>query len=158
MTSSVYEKLYVNMKNSYTIVEGSETYSLGSYMTMKANAKEEVDNAMLPVIKSKGEARPMAAFFSYVNDKLTVKKEPVKDKTIRAFPFRTSLASLVCALLVCALILSYGVFTFDSSSDMPSTVEAGDVPAQSVETIDDQIIDVNSELNGYSGISTGKMK
>ena len=41
MTSNVYETLYNNMKKRFTVVSGENEYTLGGYMMMKANEKQE---------------------------------------------------------------------------------------------------------------------
>ena len=51
--------------------------------------------------------RAVANVVSYINDKLTIKEPPVKDKTIRAFPFRASASALLSAVVACAFMLSF---------------------------------------------------
>ena len=122
---NAYETLYNNMKRKFTVTSDNSEYTLGDYMLMKANARKE--NTSLPVARTSGaENRSVAAIFSYVNEKLTVKKAPAKDKTIRAFPFRTSAAALLSAVVACALIFSYGIFTLRSAGNVPTTVDAGE--------------------------------
>lgn len=116
--NNAYEKLYNDMKNQFTVMSNDCKYTLGDYMSMKADAKD----AKLPAVNT-ADTR-IAAVFSYVNDKLTVKKAPVKDRTLRAFPFRTSAASLLSAMVACALIFSYGIFTVRDNN--AATVEAGE--------------------------------
>ena len=108
MTSqNAYESLYNSMKNGLTVVSRDGEYSLGDYMLMKAAKHKE--STTLPVAASdSGEQHAISAFFSYVNDKLTIKAPPAKDKTIRRFPFRTSLSAVLSALVACTLVLSYG--------------------------------------------------
>ena len=103
-----YQDLYENLKNRFTVESDGHDYSLGDYMLMKACKKK--NEASLPVIQrsyaTKGE-RAVALFVDYVNQKLTIKKPPVKDKTIRAFPFRTSLSALLTSVVACSFILSF---------------------------------------------------
>ena len=105
-----YDKLYENMKNRLTVVNEDSEYTLGEYMSMKADLKKT--EAMLPVAErssaGKGE-RAVAMLISYVNDKLTVKEPPVKDKTIRAFPFRASASAFLSAVVACTFMLSFAV-------------------------------------------------
>ena len=129
---NAYEKLYINMKNKFTVVNDNCEYTLGEYMTMKADAKENKSN--LPAVQSKNDTRSISAIFSYVNDKLTVKKAPAKDKTMRRFPLRTALASFFSAAVACAFIFSFGLFAMNSASSMPSTVEADE--SNVVESVD----------------------
>ena len=97
MTStSAYETLYNNMKKHFTVISDNNEYTLGEYMSMKADIKKE-STSNLPAVRSTViDTHSVAAIFSYVNEKLTVKKAPVKDKTMRAFPFRTSMAAALC--------------------------------------------------------------
>jgi len=109
-TYNNYDILYENMKNRFTVVNDNEEYTLGDYMLMKAGKKKE--EAKLPVAQrssaSKGE-RAVAMLISYVNDKLTVKTPPVKDKTIRSFPFRASASAFLSAAVTCMFMLSFVV-------------------------------------------------
>lgn len=121
-TVNAYEALYNNMKNRFTVVNDNSEYSLGEYMLMKAGKKKETSN--LPVAKScASNTTAVTAFFKYVNDKLTVKKPPLKDKIIKRFPFRTSVAALMSAIVACTLIVTYGTVTLRSmTKDTPTTV------------------------------------
>ena len=129
---NAYEKLYMNMKNKFTVVNDNCEYTLGEYMSMKADAKANKSN--LPASSTaKGDTHSISAIFSYVNDKLTVKKAPVKDKTMRRFPMRTALASFFSAAVACAFIFSFGMLSMNSASSMPSTVEADESIVENVE-------------------------
>ncbi len=123
MTSyNVYDNLYNTMKNGLTVVKDGNEYSLGDYMLMKAGKQKE--KSMLPTQQqSNRNQHAINAFFSYVNDKLTVKEPPVKDKTIKAFPFRTSLAAFISALIVCTIAITYGALTTKTNN---SPVANGD--------------------------------
>ena len=136
---SAYEKLYINMKNKFTIVSDNREYTLGEYMRMKADC---ADGSTLPapISNTSHQSGAISAIFSYVNDKLTVKKEPVKDKTMRAFPFRTSLAACFSAVVACAFVFSFGLFSMKGATAMPSTVEAEEESSQT-EIYDVQIIE-----------------
>ena len=106
-TQNAYEKLYNDMRSQFTVLSNDNEYTLGGYMSMKANTPTK----NLPTQKSvSNDNHAIAAVFSYVNDKLAIKKAPVKDKTMRTFPFRTSVASLLSAVVSCALIFSFGIF------------------------------------------------
>lgn len=125
-TADVYEDLYINMKNKFTVTNGDCEYSLGDFMRMKASANTKASN--LPAVRTPAGANRIAAVFSYVNDKLTVKKAPIKDKTIRAFPFRTSAAAFLSAVVACAMIFSYGLFSVrNSGTTTQPIVEAGEI-------------------------------
>ncbi len=138
MTStSAYENLYNSMKKHFTVISDSNEYTLGEYMSMKADVKKE-SGSNLPAVRSTAlDGHSMTAIFSYVNEKLTVKKAPAKDKTMRAFPFRTSMAAALSAVVACALIFSYGIFTINGTGNVPSTVDAGE------DTSESEIYDAN---------------
>lgn len=120
-TTSVYENLYNNMKTKFTVIDDGCEYNLGEYMSKKANARKAGSN--LPVARTKSnDAHAIVAVFSYVNDKLTVKKAPEKDKTIKAFPFRTSAAAFVSAVVACTFIFSFGIFAMRGAT--PSMADA----------------------------------
>ena len=125
-TVNTYENLYSNMKNRFTVVNDNCEYTLGDYMLMKAGAKKEKSN--LPAARNNTfNQTAITAFFKYVNDKLTVKKPPVKDKTIKSFPFRTSAAALLSAIVACTLFISYGAVTMRGvSNNVPTTVDVNE--------------------------------
>ena len=119
---NVYENLYENMKNRFTVVNNDCEYTLGEYMLEKAGMKKEKSN--LPAVRSTSSAdKAVVAFFRYVNDKLTLKAPPVKDKTIKKFPFRTSLAAMLSAVIACTLMISYGTAAMSRANSLPVTVE-----------------------------------
>ena len=117
---NAYETLYTNVKERLTIVHENKEYSLGEYMLMQANKQKETDTeatSNLPVVAKNYVAageKALAMVISYVNDKLSVKEPPVKDKTIRAFPFRASASALLSAVACCALVLSIGIVGMNS--------------------------------------------
>ena len=125
-----YEDLYENLKKRFTIESDGADYTLGDYMLMKACKKKEEAN--LPVMQrsyaTKGE-RAVALFVDYVNNKLTIKNPPVKDKAIRAFPFRTSLSAFLtsavaCSFLLCFCLVGAKIFNFTNPAvDEASIVE-----------------------------------
>lgn len=106
---SRYDTLYNNMKNKFTVVSDESEYTLGEYMLMKA--KEQSGKSNLPVAHKSANSA-VVSILSYVNDKLTIKTPPAKDKTIKAFPFRTSFSALVSSLVACTFIFSFGIFGF----------------------------------------------
>ncbi len=129
--NNVYDNLYNNIKNRFTVESDNCEYSLGEYMLMKAKEKK-ASGSNLPVMAHQ-ETRAIAAIFNYVNDKLTVKQAPEKDKTLKAFPFRTSVAAFLSSLLLCTVVFTYGVFALNSISSAdgaPSTVELADEQAE----------------------------
>ena len=50
-TTNIYETLYNNMKNRFTIEENNCEYNLGEYMLMKAGKKSE-KSSMLPATRT----------------------------------------------------------------------------------------------------------
>jgi len=136
MTSTnAYETLYYNMKNKFTVVNENCEYTLGEYMSMKANAKS-AEASNLPAVRNANQNHSIAAIFSYVNDKLAVKKPPVRDKVMRRFPFRTSAAAFLSAIVACALMLSYGIFALNSSYTVPTAETEQSVIEELEEEID----------------------
>ena len=137
-TTNIYETLYNNMKNRFTIEENNCEYNLGEYMLMKAGKKSE-KSSMLPATRTAGAVSAKGAIstvFSYVSDKLTLKAPPAKDKTIRKFPFRTSLAAVLSAVIACTIAISYSSATLRSSGDsLPSTVEVSEIDDPSSEEV-----------------------
>ena len=110
-TTNSYDKLYENMKQRFTISADSSEYTIGEYMLMKAELKK-TENAALPVAVQTAVAKSEVAvttIVSYVDDKLTIKQAPVKDKTIKSFPFRASASAFFTASVACAFILSFAL-------------------------------------------------
>ena len=103
-TTNNYDKLYENMKQRFTVSQNDTTYTLGEYMLMKADGKKS-ENTALPVAVMSEVA--VTNIVSFVDDKLTIKQAPVKDKTIRAFPFRASASAFLTASVACAFLLSF---------------------------------------------------
>lgn len=105
---NAYEKLYNNTKSQFTVVDNNKEYTLGELMLMKANKKKEKNT--LPTVASAG-ARSVTTFFSYVNEKLTIKNPPKQDVTIKRFPLRTACTAFLSALVMCSFVLSLGIFS-----------------------------------------------
>ena len=116
MTSTInqYDALYTNLKNQFTVIYNGNECTVGDFMLMKANKKSESN---LPVAATHKTAS-IATFVEYVNDKLTVKTAPIKDKTIKRFPLRTSFSALLSATAACALILSCGIFALTGAKNL----------------------------------------
>lgn len=118
MTCNAYETLYNTMRNNFTVVNNNHEYTLGEYMSMKANARS--NEANLPVAAGESSSGSISAIVTYVSEKLAVTKPPVRDKVIRKFPFRTSAAAFLSAMVACALMFSYGLFALNSSTTVPT--------------------------------------
>ena len=124
MTSTInqYDALYTNLKNQFTVIYNGTECTVGDFMLMKANKKSESN---LPIATSQRNTS-IATIVEYVNDKLTVKKAPVKDKTIKSFPFRTSISALMSATAACALVLSCGIFALSGAKNLAATPYTAD--------------------------------
>lgn len=121
-TTNNYDKLYENMKQRFTVSQNDTTYTLGEYMLMKADGKKS-ENTALPVAVMSEVA--VTNIVSFVDDKLTIKQAPVKDKTLRAFPFRASASAFLTASVACAFLLSFVLIGAKSMSNQ--TPVANDV-------------------------------
>jgi hypothetical protein len=117
-----YEKLYSDMVKKFTVEKDNKDYKLGEYMLMKAKAeKKNTARSLMPVSHADfSGTKAITAVFNYVSDKLTVREAPVRDKTIRRFPLRTSLTAFCSAVVVCALVFSYGLIGFKSINSQPA--------------------------------------
>jgi hypothetical protein len=108
-TTTNYDRLYENMKQRFTVSQNDTEYTLGEYMLMRADSKK-TETTALPVAVQTAVTRSEVAvsnIVSFVDDKLTIKQPPVKDKTIRAFPFRASASAFLTASVACAFLLSF---------------------------------------------------
>ena len=125
-TTNNYDKLYENMKQRFTISQDNSEYTLGEYMLMKANCHKE-ETTTLPVAVQTAVTRSemaMTNIVSFVDDKLTIKQAPVKDKTIKAFPFRASASAFLTAAVACAFVLSFALIGAKAlSTPAPATSE-----------------------------------
>ena len=115
---NAYETLYNKMRANFTVVSDNRNYTLGEYMSMKANARSSSSN--LPAVRNDSSTTAITSIVSYVSDKLVLKKPPVRDKVIKKFPFRTSAAAFLSAIVACALMFSYGLFSLNSTSTIPT--------------------------------------
>ncbi len=118
-----YDALYTNLKNQFTVIYNGSECTVGDFMRLKAMKKSE---SKLPISCTYTKTKSLANIVDYVSDKLVVKNAPIKDKTIRHFPLRTSLSSLLSATAACAMILSCGIFAFANrnSADTSHTIDA----------------------------------
>ena len=110
-TRNNYDKLYENMKQRFTISQNDADYTIGEYMLMKADVKK-TEKAALPVAVQTAVTRSemaMTNIVSFVDDKLTIKQAPIKDKTIKSFPFRASASAFLTASVACAFVLSFAL-------------------------------------------------
>jgi len=140
--NNVYDTLYNNMKQRFTVVSGENEYTLGGYMMMKAKEKQEKSN--LPTtITSSTRAVALQSVLTYINKKLIIKEAPAPEKTIKAFPLRTALSAACSALLICTLMFSFGAL----NGLVPSANEGGYI-AQSEEVpeeMDEDVVAMNEK-------------
>ena len=122
-----YDKLYENMKQRFTVSINENEYTLGEYMLMKADGRRSED--ALPVsVNNTAVAKTetaVANIVSFVNDKLTVKQTPVKDRTIKKFPFRATASAFLTAAVACAFVLTFaliGAKSLDTSVSVANDV------------------------------------
>ncbi len=117
-----YEALYTNLKNNFTVIHNGAECTVGDFMLMQASKRAE---SSLPIATTYTRTASLQSIVEYVNDKLTVKRAPIKDRTIRTFPLRTSFSSLLSATAACALILSCGIFAaIGNNATLPYTAKA----------------------------------
>lgn len=136
-----YDALYTNLKNQFTVIYNGSECTVGDFMQMKANKRSESN---LPIATTSARNTSLATIVEYVNDKLTVKQAPIKDKTIRSFPLRTSFSALLSATAACALILSCGIFSLTGASgaNVPQTAEKSDtsyVESIAIEELEEEV-------------------
>lgn len=111
-TTSNYDRLYENMKQRFTVSAGDTEYTLGEYMLNKAGSQKVENTSSLPVaMKTAVTKSEMAVsnIVTFVDEKLTIKQAPVKDKTIKSFPFRASASAFFTAAVACAFVLSFAL-------------------------------------------------
>ena len=104
-----YETLCRQLKNRFTIESDGKDYSLGEYMQFRALVRRETPTLPVRAHVASGSAALIGAF-RYVQDKLTVRTPPVKDKTMRRFPLRSSFAAALSAVTLCSLLFVFTVF------------------------------------------------
>lgn len=118
-----YDALYTNLKNRFTVIyEGAEC-TVGDYMLIKSGKQRKETNLPAAPVQHAYEHRALVSIVDFVNDKLTVKNPPIKDKTIKRFPLKTSLSALLSSAAACALVLSCGIFALSGAKNTaPSAV------------------------------------
>ena len=139
-----YDALYTNLKNQFTVIYNSTECTVGDFMRMKANKRSE---SSLPIVTTAARTTSLATIVEYVNDKLTVKKAPVKDKTIRSFPFRTSASAILSATAACALVLSCGIFSLSGKNGTNSPYTAEKIDTSYNETVNIDEIEAEVEYD-----------
>ena len=139
-----YDALYTNLKNQFTAIYNGTECTVGDFMLMKANQHSESN---LPIVASTAKTITITAIAEYVNDKLTIKRAPVKDKTMKTFPFRTSLSAMLSATAACALVFSCGIFALNGNNSYNLTAESQpDTYVESAESIEQIPEDIHFEI------------
>lgn len=148
---TAYETLYLNMKNKFTVVVDGTEYLLGDYMRMKAARESTPDPAghqtralttaggNLPVARRavQQSAVVLRTFLHYVGDKLEVKTPPVKDRTLRRFPLRTVAATMLSAVMLCTVVLGYGLINLGQARGDHATAQVSEIELQPMELTDE---------------------
>lgn len=151
---NAYETLYSNMKNKFIIVVDGTEYLLGDYMRMKASraATQDTEGGRTRAVTAVGSNLPVArravqqsaivlrSFFHYVEDKLEVKTPPVKDRTLRRFPLRTVAATLLSAVMLCTVVLGYGLLNLGQARGEHTTASVSEVELQPMGLTDDTAV------------------
>ena len=134
-----YDQLYSNMVKNFTVEKDNPDYTLGDYMLMKAKAKRNAmtvaSNNSLAVATTASTS--LTTVFSYIGEKLKVKKAPERDKTMRKFPLRASFTALCSATIVCALVVCCTIFGLSSTNtgrDNVVSVVESDAEIETIET------------------------
>lgn len=140
-----YDNLYTNLKNQFTVIYNGSECTVGDFMLMKANKRSE---SSLPIATTTARTTSLSTIVEYVNDKLTVKNAPIKDKTIKRFPFRTSISALLSATAACALVLSCGIFSLSGSSNV-NVSHTAENDISYIETIAPEEIEIVEETVKY---------
>ena len=141
-TTNSYDKLYENMKQRFTVSADNTEYTIGEYMLMRADVKK-TDNTALPVAVQTAVTKSemaVSGIVSFVDDKLTIKQPPVKDKTIRAFPFRASASAFLTASVACAFVLGFALIGVKALST--PAPEANDIVIEQNEETSVSYVDI----------------
>ena len=123
-----YDRLYENMKQRFTVSHNDTEYTIGEYMLMRANS-HKAETSSLPVAVKTAVTRSemaMTNIVSFVDEKLTIKQAPVKDKTIKSFPFRASASAFLTASVACAFLLSFALIGINALSNPAPVQEASE--------------------------------
>lgn len=126
-----YDALYNNLKNRFTVVHDGKECTVGDYLLMKAGKAPNEDSKLPACVNNSTYDNTAIAIVNYMNERLTVKRAPVKDKTIRRFPIRTSMSAVLSAVAACALVLSCGIFALRGISAIPTA----ELPEAQVEEV-----------------------
>jgi len=136
-----YDSLYTNLKNRFTVIYDGAECTVGDYLLAKA-CKKQSSASSLAVRTTANRPNALTTITKYINDKLTLKSAPEKNKTIRRFPVRTSASSVFSAVAACALVFSFGVFALKGAPVVtPYTADASEVETYTPEV--DETVEVD---------------
>ena len=142
-----YDKLYENMKQRFTISADNNEYTIGEYMLKMADC-QKAEHSSLPVAVKTAVTRSevaMTNIVSFVDDKLTIKQAPVKDKTIKAFPFRASASAFLTAAVACAFVLSFALIGVKALSSHSPALNDVNVSEQTDDAGEVSMVDIDFE-------------
>ena len=116
MTTSynAYDDLYQSLKKHLTVVNDNCEYTLGSFMRMKAHERCGAKNLPATVVVKQPVLQRVG---SYISERLLITEAPSPEKTMKAFPARTSIAACLSALLVCMSVFSFAMFGTTAGED-----------------------------------------
>ena len=132
-----YDTLYNNLKDKFTVVcEGCDC-TLGDYMLIKAG-KAQTSESNLPATVSSESTTAVTSIVDYVAAHFTVKEAPVRERTIRRFPLRSSISALFTAAAACALVFSFGIFALNNSGVLSPYTANGEVEVVETEIVENE--------------------
>ena len=115
-TANPYESLYSSLKANFTYTEDGYECTLGESMLIRAGANEESSSSTLALARVAPRKNAVNAIVSYVSTQLSVADAPVRNKTLRRFPLKTSMSAAFSAVAACALVFSCGIFALKGAS------------------------------------------
>ena len=132
-----YDTLYNNLKDKFTVVcEGCDC-TLGDYMLIKAG-KAQTSESNLPATVSSESTTAVTSIVDYVAAHFTVKEAPVRERTIRRFPLRSSISALFTAAAACALVFSFGIFALNNSGVLSPYTANSEVEVVETEIVENE--------------------
>ena len=131
-----YDTLYDSLKDTFTVSVDGCNCTLGDYMLIKAG-KRQTSESSLPATASADKGGSIGGIVGYVASRFTVKDAPVREKTIRRFPLRSSVSAIFTAAAACALVFSFGIFSLTGSGVIsPYTADSSEVEIAESEDIE----------------------
>ncbi|MBR2930988.1 MAG: hypothetical protein IKC32_07140 [Clostridia bacterium] len=120
-----YDTLYENLKDRFTVSCEGYNCTLGDYMLIQAGKKQTNESELPATLDS--SAGSVASIVDYVTEHLTVKSAPLRERTIKRFPLRSSFSAILTAAAACALVFSFGIFSLTGSGAFaPITAEGAE--------------------------------